>query len=330
MVFWFIVFILPQSGLFAINAFVSEHFIYLSSISIFLGLVFLLNRFLKMRILIPVCAALILFYGTLTVSRIYDWKDPLLFYQKIIKFSPDSFQAHNNLGLQYEFRNKLDLAAQEYLKAIAIKPDLLEAHSNLANLYFKMGLLKEAKQEYAIVEKIAPAGKAGEIQNNIGCVYEVEGRLDEALEKYNLALKLDPSLSFAHFNIARVSLARKDFDRAASEVLKSLPETLPAKESIRIVREQLASGNSFADGTVFYNDLGVRFAQSKDFVNATRAFKRSLELRPMYADAHFNLGLAYWNMGKKREAELAFKDAIRSGPGHARAEAFLRERVCKK
>jgi tetratricopeptide (TPR) repeat protein len=331
MVFWFFVFILPQSGLLAINAFVSEHFIYLSSLSLFLGLAFILHKYLKPKLFIIISSVFILFYGLLTTSRVYDWKDPLVFYRKIIRYSPDSFQAHNNLGLQYEFRGDLEAAAGEYKKAIAIKPDLLEAHSNLANLYFKKGMIAEAKREYAVVEKLAPAEKAGEIQNNMGCVYEVEGNLEEALKRYRLALRLDPSLNFAHFNIARIYLARNDKENAVKEILKSLPEVHPSGGISQLIRELLSSPGKVADGAVFYNDLGVRLGRDGDFSEASQAFKRSLELRPMYADAHFNLGLAYWNMGRRREAIFELREAVRSGPsGHRQAESFLKESIYKK
>jgi hypothetical protein len=174
MLSWFLVFLLPQSGIFPINAFVSEHFIYLSSISFFMLLAYLLYRFLRKELFIFSIIGLSSFYGIQTFARNFEWQNPVVFYEKIIKFSPDSVQAHNNLGLQYEYRHLYNQAIREYKKALEIMPNLLEAHSNLANLYFKMGNLEEAKREYAIVEKTAPGSKIGEIQNNIGCIYETE------------------------------------------------------------------------------------------------------------------------------------------------------------
>ncbi|MCX5710312.1 MAG: tetratricopeptide repeat protein [Candidatus Omnitrophica bacterium] len=330
MFFWFLIFLLPQSGLFAINAFVSEHFIYLSGVSFFLGLAYLLKKYLRPVLFAVSVAAITAFYSGLTISRNYDWQSPLIFYKKIIISSPDSFQAHNNLGLQYEFRSELDKALTEYRKAIAIKPDLLEAHANRANLYFKMGRLAQAKEEYAIVEKLSPPGKAGEIQNNIGCVYEVEGKLDEALKRYVLALKLDPTLSFAHFNIARLNFARGDLIGASEEILKSLPEIQPNNDNERVIKNYLSSVKVISDGAVFYNDLGVRFAGAGDFADAAKAFLKSLELKPLYADAHFNLGLAYWNMGQNRKAVFEFKNCLKADPGHEKAKQFLVEIIYKK
>ena len=237
MLFWALAFLLPQSGIVPINAFVSDHFIYLSSISFFLLISILMFKYLKKTVFILAVAGLAIFYGSLTATRNFDWKDPLVFYKKLVQLSPDSFQGHNNLGLQYEYRKLYGQAIEEYKKALAASPNLLEAHSNLANLYFKMDKFDEAKKEYGIIEKIAPASKAGEIQNNIGCVLEAEGKFDEALKRYKAALKIDPSLIFTHFNIAKIILKRGDLDGASEELLKSLPELNSEKEKAALFKD---------------------------------------------------------------------------------------------
>ncbi|MFA5275358.1 MAG: tetratricopeptide repeat protein [Candidatus Omnitrophota bacterium] len=312
MLFWSLIFFLPQSGILPINAFVSDHFIYLSSISFFLFVSLFIFKYFNRRLFVISVTGLIVFYGSLTAARNFDWKDPVLFYKKIIRFSPLSFQAHNNLGLQYEYRKQYEPAIQEYRTALEIKPGLLEAHSNLANLYFKMNRLSEAKNEYAVVEKIAPKGKAGEVQNNIGCVLESEGKFDEALERYRAALKLDPALHFTHFNIAKLILKQGDLAGASSELLKSLPGLDTAKdrtEALRIIREFLTARRGKQESAAFYNDLGIKFISGNLMTEASAAFRCAIELQPRYADAHYNLGLTLLKRGLKREAAFEFKKA---------------------
>jgi lipoprotein NlpI len=221
---WLLIFLIPQSGIVPINAFVAEHFVYLSSISVFILISAILRKCLRRKLFFLVVAIFVCYYGLLTFTRNYDWKDELLFYSKILKYSPDSFQAHNNIGLQYEYRHDLSRAISEYKEALRIEPSLIEARSNLANVYFKIGKYKEAKDEYAIVEKSISGSKAGELQNNIGCIYEVEGKLDEAFSRYKKALELDPTLNFSHFNIAKIYFIKGKTAEAAQEVLSSLPE----------------------------------------------------------------------------------------------------------
>jgi tetratricopeptide (TPR) repeat protein len=334
MLFWAIIFWFPQSGIFPINAFVAEHFIYLSSISFFVLVAYLLKRYLRKELFIFSAIVLFLFYGLLTFSRNADWQDPVVFYEKNIKFSPDSYQSHNNLGTEYEYRHHMyQKAILEYKKALEIRPDLIEARSNLASIYFKMGNFDEAKKVYEIVKKSAPALKIGEIENNIGCIYEAEGDFKKALEKYFLALKLNPKLNFTHFNIAKIYQAQGKLELSAKEIFSSIPEiaTLSKKkvDYLAIIYKYLKSVKLTA-AVILYNDLGIEFAGQGLFQEAIFSFKRSLELEPRYADAYFNLGLAYWKLGLEKEAIYAIKQALKINPNHLRAKGFLSEIICKK
>jgi tetratricopeptide (TPR) repeat protein len=329
LLFWSLLFFLPQSGIYAINALVAEHFIYLSSISFFIALAILLHKCLRKKLFIFSLACLTAFYGSLTASRNFEWSDPVSFFKGILKFSPASFQAHNNLGLQFEYRHLYDEAIHEYLKALEIMPDLLEARSNLANLYFKMGRFEEAKREYALVEKAAPESKAGGIQNNIGNIYDAEGLMEEALERYRRALALDPSLNFSYFNIARIHFLKGRLEEASIQVLKSLPEVPVPKEEkpgyLKLIERVLTSGKKYGNAAPFYNDLGVMFAQAGFFEAAVAAFQRVLELDPKNPDTHFNLGLAYWKKGLMNKATWEFKYCLKLNPGHYQAKGMLSE-----
>ena len=328
LLFWSLAFFLPQSGIFPINAFIAEHFIYLPSISFFILAAYLLRRYLRKELFIFSAVGIIVFYGLLTLSRNVEWQDPFVFYEKIIKFSPDSFQAHNNLGLEYEYRNMYQGAVFEYKRALEIKPDLIEARSNLANIYFKTGRFKDARREYNLVKKSAPLLKLGEIENNLGCIYEVEGFWGKALESYQLALKLDPKLNFTRFNIAKIYQAQGKLELSAQEIFNSLSDVKDWRERkndyLTMLNKYLKSVK-ITGAVTFYNDLGIEFAKQSLFQAAVVSFKRSLELEPRYADACFNLGLAYWNLGLKREAIFAFKAALRINPNHLKAKGFLSE-----
>ncbi len=334
MLAWALIFFLPQSGLLPINALIAEHFIYLSSISFFVFLVYLLHRYLRRSVFIFCILGLAAFYGMFTAIRNSDWKDPLAFYGKIIQLSPNSFMAHNNLGLQYEYRYLYPQAMRQYQRALEINPDSIEARSNLANIYFKMLMFKEAKSEYFRLEKILPKEKSGNLWNNIGCIYQVEGLLDEALEKYRLALSLDHKLNFAHFNIARICLIRGERDLALQEILASLPELNSATSEERtrcreIIDGQIKHSKDLPLAQVFYYDLGVKFIADNQPSGAIAAFARVLELDPLYDQAHFNLGLAYAKKGLRKESILEFKSALKINPDYAAARESLAKIIHK-
>ncbi|MFA4990079.1 MAG: tetratricopeptide repeat protein [Candidatus Omnitrophota bacterium] len=327
MLSWALIFFFPQSGVLPINAFIAEHFIYLSSISFFMLLAYLLHRYLSRGVFIFAISGLVIFYGLLTLYRNLEWGTPELFYEKIIQFSPDSFKAHNNLGLHYENRFLYDRASLEYKKALELNPDLIEARSNLANLYFKLGRFKEARAEYVKAEKTAPQKKKARIEYNLGCIATAESLLDEAMARFNLALRLDPQLNFTHFNMAKIYLLKGALDPAAREILRSLPEIGPQalqdKRYLKTVTSYLPKVKDPWFAPIFYNNLGLQFASCGLLDAAITAFKRTLELAPFYAEAHFNLGAAFWEKGLKKEALLEFKTAIKINPDDRAARDYL-------
>jgi tetratricopeptide (TPR) repeat protein len=327
MLFWAVVFFIPQSGIFPINAFVAEHFIYLSSISFFMLLAYVLHKVLRKELFILTAGLFCVFYILLTCGRNFEWKNPLVFYKNIIKYSPDSFQAHNNLGLEYEYKGRFNEAKLEYKKALEIKPDLIEARANLASLYFILKLYGQAKAEYELLEKSPLGAKAGEVQNNLGNIYEVTGNPERAIAKYNQALKLDRSLKFTHFNLARIYFAKKDLNSAAAQIAESLGEGAGKADPGRdkIIADFLKSSGYFDNGAEFYNNLGIDFTKNNYWPAAVSAFNCALELKPDFADYHYNLGLAYLNMGEKSRAKMALKQALKINPNHIRAKRLITE-----
>lgn len=322
MLFWSLVFFIPQSGIFPINAFVAEHFIYLSSISFFMLLAYILYKYLRRELFILTVGLFTVFYILLCLGRNYEWSNPLVFYKNIIKYSPDSFQGHNNLGLQLEFLGRFNEAEDEYKRALLIKPDLIEARANLANLYFKLKLYDQAKAEYILLEKNPLGAKAGEVRNNLGNVYELSGDIKEAVVKYNQALVLDPTLKFTRFNLARIYFAQGNFDLAVSQILESLGETAAFGRD-KAVLDFLKNTGSVDNAAQFYNNLGINFAQNNRWDASIKAFNCALELDPKVSDYYYNLGLAYLNKGEKAKAKSALKQALKISPNHIRAKGLL-------
>jgi len=321
MLLWSLAFFIPQSGILPINAFVAEHFIYLSSISFFMLLAFILHKFFRKESFVFISCLICVFYILLTCARNFEWRNPVIFFKNIIKHSANSFQAHNNLGLQYEYLNRLAEAEKEYKKALVIKPDLIEARSNLANLYLKLKNYDQAKNQYELLLKDKVGSKAAEIENNLGNVYEAVGEIDNAVIKYNQALTLDAGLKFTHFNLARIYFARKNLDQAVFHISQSLGKVDAAKD--KIIADFLNNTGYIDNASEFYNNLGINFANNNCWKEAISAFNCALELSPDSADYYYNLGLAYLNIKEKNKATQSIKQALRINPNHIRAKGLV-------
>jgi len=235
---------------------------------------------------------------------------------------------YNMRGLHYESKGFDSLAIEEYKKALKAGPGMLQAHFNLANLYFKTGRFPEAHGEYAVIMKKCPAGKAGQLENNIANLYEAQGLTEDAVRHYTAALNIDPGMKFAHFNLARIYYSQGKTDQAGIQILESLSEIKGKSRAAdsRIIESSLKGIGRFNNAESFYNNLGVSFAGKMRWDAAISAFNRALELNPANADYYYNLGLVYFNMGEARKAKRVLKKALKVNPNHIGAKKLIKNK----
>ena len=148
---------LPVSGLVTLNASVAEHWIYVPTAFLFLAGALQLTEFLRTKsktIRFATAAILllwVLFLGTRTFLRTFDWRNQRTFVERTIANGGDSARMLINLGSLEMNEGKLDDAAVHLHAALQKKPDQPLAVLNLAALAikqndFKLGreLLKKA------------------------------------------------------------------------------------------------------------------------------------------------------------------------------------------
>ena len=85
--------------------------------------------------------------------------------------------------------------------AVERNPAAWIAHCNLGNVFFETGRVPEAKEQYERALRFNP--RMAEAHNNLGRVLEQEGDASAAIEHYRQAVKINQ-----HFFIAQVNLAR--------------------------------------------------------------------------------------------------------------------------
>ncbi|HHT9107554.1 MAG TPA: tetratricopeptide repeat protein [Candidatus Wunengus sp. YC63] len=98
------------------------------------------------------------------------------------------------------------------------------AHNNLGKQYFLNGKIDEAMREYNIA-----LSKASEIQykypithHNLGLVYDTKGMYDDAMREYQNALRIDPKYSESHNNLGIILFKNKQVDLAIEEFNKAI------------------------------------------------------------------------------------------------------------
>ena len=192
---WFMIAILPASNLYPVGAYMAEHWIYLPSMGLCLvaalGLKSLYGRkYLKIASVIIsaiISAIIIAWYSYLTVKQNLSWQEPVDFYERTLKYAPESMRITNDLAIAYEKQGMHDEAIGIYNRMLKEDPEHPEAYINLAAVQIIKG---NAEAAIALCEKaISLEPNNATAHNNIAVAYYVQGRYDLAIQHCDLAIK---------------------------------------------------------------------------------------------------------------------------------------------
>lgn len=93
-------------------------------------------------------------------------------YSKVVELRPDSWEAHNNLGVAFKRKGEADKAAASFSQALAIRPDYGAALSNRGWVFAEQNKWREARQDFEQALRFDPG--------NDGALYGLSQALREA------------------------------------------------------------------------------------------------------------------------------------------------------
>lgn len=104
---------------------------------------------------------------------------------------------------------------------------------------------------------------------NLGAMYYLEGRLDEAEAEYNKTIEIKFDEQMVHNNLGLIYLSRNEYQRAREEFLKEI-EINPAYAAA-------------------YFNLGLVYYEEENWEKAKEMWMKTIEVDPNYANAHLGL-----------------------------------------
>ncbi len=178
---WFLICLLPTSGIIPINSLFMEHWLYFSMFGICVFVSLLLKNYSWLKIFI---FFILIIFGILTYKQTLIWLEPYTFFRHILKYNPNSVAANNNFAMAAAEKGELETAIFHYKKAISLDDTFPQPHHNLARIYILIG----------------------EINN--------------AIEEYNKALKIDPDFIYSHLDLFNIYTQLKQKDKADFHKIK--------------------------------------------------------------------------------------------------------------
>jgi tetratricopeptide (TPR) repeat protein/2-polyprenyl-3-methyl-5-hydroxy-6-metoxy-1,4-benzoquinol methylase len=170
-----------------------------------------------------------------------------------------------------------------------------------------------------------------------GNALEEQGRIAEAMARYDAAVQADARCARAHLNRGNILLFRAQLEEARSAYQLALacdPQYAAAyfnlgnlncragKYELALHDYQMATDikRDFADAFVAMGNALDSLGRSAE---AAASYARALVINPAYAEAHFNLGVLAATQGRPDEAVTSLRRAVEIRPGFASAHLAL-------
>ena len=126
-----------------------------------------------------------------------------------------------------------------------------------------------------------------------------DGHLDEAIEKYEQILKLDPGLAPAYNNLGMLYFQQEDFPRA-----------------VRVLEEGLRRDPSMTSSVTL---LGLSYFHTGEFKKARVRLEQAFRRHPADTEAQLYLGRSLFNLGEREKAVAILQKLVQRDPSNQAA-----------
>ncbi|MGA8540791.1 MAG: protein kinase, partial [Terriglobales bacterium] len=227
-------------------------------------------------------------------------KDAEAAFQKAIALRNDYWVGYNALGLFYDGQGRYTEAVAEYQRAIDLAPDNAQVYSNLAAAYIGMSDSKVISQAETALKKSIELSPSYAAYANLGLLYSQERRYPESAAMTEKALSMNDKNYQVWENLA-----------IAYERLNQREKAVLARDRELALVEANSESNP-KDGEL-QSFLGLLYAQKHMPDEADRHLQTALALRGDDRVILENVGEAYEDLGRRRQALQFIEKALDKG-----------------
>ena len=336
----FLLSLLPMSGLahyvFFDYSYVSNHYIYMACIGVFLSLGVLLERLYGPVLVRPAARAATMLVVLAAVGglaaqtwrRCDLWQDTKTILHEVLRYYPDFWMAHASLGDVVAQEGDYRQAVAYYRRSLELNPDQSLVRHNLGSLLATLGDNAAAVESYRRAIALQPDALPPRI--NLGALLLRLRRFPEAVELYQSVLNLkadDPTvltnLGYALAELGRPLEAIESLEKA-THIAADLPQ---AHFSLAFTYQSIGRSEEAAQGyrrcieldprhAGARHQLGNLLAQQGQLKQALQQYRRALETEPDRLEIVFYLGDILFQLGRYAEAAEALERAHQLRPEH--------------
>ena len=320
--FWFIVTLAPTSSFIPLNELVSEHRVYLPSIGLFIFFAAILlaaekkikNSFLNFGQwgFIPehfVFLLVILLFCFNVIDRNFTWRNDERIWTDALKKSPLKARPYNEVGLILFKQREFDKAENFFRKTIELNPKYSLTLVNLGNLYDLQGRQEEAILKYKSAIELKRSDSYYAFIG-LGNIFVKKKQLQEALDEYKKAVSFNPEHPLAIYNIGKIFEMINKTSEARTFYQKAV--------------------NIDPDFFLALNNLGVIYIHERRYQEAVILLKRAIKANQHYVEALGNLGVTYHFMGDVNQAKIYYQKALKNNPYYKPARDNLNKLIINK
>lgn len=196
----------PSMAPVKISWLVAERYVFLGSLGFALLLGIIFEKFWKKQktLTLIILISLLSFYGVLVFLRNIDWKTNHNLWIKTCQVSPNSHNAWNNIGDDYDKLGQYDNAIKGFRQSTLVKKNYADAYHNMANIFVKTK------------------------------------RFDLARSTYRIALSYNPNMYQTYLSLIQINLNEKKYDLAFKD-LESLKKIKPNDVQVAYIEALISS-----------------------------------------------------------------------------------------
>ena len=198
-------------------------------------------------------------------------------------------------------------AVQKGVMQICNLPQIPEPHHSAdaiaASLCYLRSYLNSSRYE---------GNKRKQEHYQAGCDYLDRKQHKKAINTFTETINIDPVYTDAHCGLGRAHLVQNDLDKAETA----------AKTALRLVENNHPDSRKLLEAITHYRS-GCNFLNNNEWNRAINRFQESINLEPIFTEAHCGLGRASFEIDNLEAAKNAAEEALRLRDEYPPAQKLL-------